>query len=683
MDFHDFAAPVEAQFSLMAKRDLFIVDIDGDELWQAYLAAFPKGTNPIFRKNTVHDCSCCRRFVKTLGHVVSLHDGKISTIWDSAEIEISVYSAVAAQMSKLITSREIVRPFLHRDHDIGISDNFGEVDGEAMRFEHFHANLPRTNSGKSYYCEGKDIATKLGQMKSTRDVFLRSLTTLTQDAFDTVLDLIAQGSLYRGDEHEHAIVEFNRIKAKFDCLVNPYSRELFAWENYDKVSPAVARIRNTAVGTLLIDISEEMELEQAVRKFESVMAPWNYKRPTALVSKAQVEKARQTIADLGLLDALDRRHARLSDISVVDILFADRTARKSMKGDVFDSVKTRPVSNAKGYEKIDTVKFDDFIHDVLPNVDSIEVMIENRHAPNFVSLIAPQHASSKPLFKWGNGFSWAYNGDVTDSMKEKVKRAGGNVTGDLCCRLAWFNHDDLDLHMAEPHPTYGRHRIYYAAKGPSPCGGRLDVDMNAGGGHTREPVENIVYPSRATMKAGVYTLSVNQYAKRETADVGFEIEIDWLGEVHRMSYLNAVSGKIDVATLRYDGKEMKIETHLPTTAAPRVIWGLQTQEWHRVTTVMLSPNCWAEAEREHGIGNMHLMFMIDGCVNDDSPRGFFNEYLRDDLAPHRKVMEIVGSKSKVAPTNDQLSGLGFSSTQRNELLVRAKGSFNRTIKVVF
>jgi hypothetical protein len=165
-----------------------------------------------------------------------------------------------------------------------------------------------------------------------------------------------------------------------------------------------ARIRNTAIGTLLIDLSDEMDLEIAVRKFEtSIMAPGGYKRPTALVSKAMVEKARAKVAELGIGDALERRHARLSDISISDVVFADRSARNVM-GDVFDLVPTK-ATKVKTLDKVETVGIDTFLNDMVPNVESMEVMLENEHIPNLMSLIAPQHKNAKLLFKWGNGFS--------------------------------------------------------------------------------------------------------------------------------------------------------------------------------------------------------------------------------------------------------------------------------------
>ena len=75
--------------------------------------------------------------------------------------------------------------------------------------------------------------------------------------------------------------------------------------------------------------------------------------------------------------------------------------------------------------------------------------------------------------------------------------------------------------------------------------------------------------------------------------------------------------------------------------------------------------------------------MLDSCVNDGKARGFYNEFLSPALDAHRKVLELVGSKTQVKDSPHQLSGLGFSSTQRNNLLCRVKGSFTRTINVIF
>ncbi len=75
--------------------------------------------------------------------------------------------------------------------------------------------------------------------------------------------------------------------------------------------------------------------------------------------------------------------------------------------------------------------------------------------------------------------------------------------------------------------------------------------------------------------------------------------------------------------------------------------------------------------------------MLDKCMNEDQARGFYNEFLHNDLQPYRKVLEMVGSKIKTEKSADQLSGLGFSSTKRSEVIVKVTGAITRQLKVVF
>ena len=93
---------------------------------------------------------------------------------------------------------------------------------------------------------------------------------------------------------------------------------------------------------------------------------------------------------------------------------------------------------------------------------------------------------------------------------------------------------------------------------------------------------------------------------------------------------------------------------------------------------MESPNHWTDK-----IGNRHVFFVLDGAKNDETTRGFFNEFLKEDLDKNRKVFEVLGSKLTVEPSDKQLTGVGFSDTQRNSVICKVEGSFTRTLKVTF
>jgi hypothetical protein len=224
-------------------------------------------------------------------------------------------------------------------------------------------------------------------------------------------------------------------------------------------------------------------------------------------------------------------------------------------------------------------------------------------------------------------------------------------------------------------------RVYFSnRRQKSPCGGVLDLDANGADGQRSDPSENIYYSDRRTMKYGTYTLQVNNYNRRSNG-VGFEVEIDFDGQVHNIAYdkIMRTGDYVTVAEIEYSKDGFKIIKSLPTSQTARKIWNIQTQTFQKVNVMMLSPNYWDG----QGVGNKHYFFMLEDCLDDGQARPFYNEFLKADLDKHRKVMEMVGAKLLTEGTDRQLSGLGFSSTQRNDVLCRVTGAFTRTIKIVF
>lgn len=676
MDFKLIKDAVAAQFAKMVKEDgnLFVVDVERDTIWESYLGSFPEGTNPIYRVRREYDCSICRQFVRVLGGVVSINPQtlKVSSIWDITVSE-PAFQTVADAMSNLIHSKPIVNSFRHSEHRIGADFTMALFEDKTtpVKFDHFFANLP-----VFAFVHGKDYGTVLSQYRSGYDVFKRGCVELTSEAFDTVLELIAQNSLYRGEEFMGVITAFYNLKKKHDALPED-QREAFLWLSAVTQPASVLRFRSMAIGQLIIDLSDDVELEAAVSSYERITAPTNYRRPTSLVSKAMVERAKQTIAELGLESALARRCATIDDIPVVDAIFVDRNQATKLEDDPFDVPTTG--SKKQDFKQVQEITIDKFIAEVVPTATKLEVLLENKLTKNLVTMTTAADPTAPGMFKWNNPLAWAYTGDVTDSIKERVKNAGGNITADLCCRLSWDNTDDLDLHMIEP----SGFEVFFRQK-MSPSGMQLDIDMNAG--HTplsTEPVENIFMPSEHNLSQnGVYRLFVHNFNRRNGNSRGFTVEIDFKGEVKTFNCDKVIPTNhvVEVAMFKYvPGEGIVIVNSLPEIAASRQVWGLTTNNFVPVKALVKSPNHWGG----NNIGNQHYFFMLDGCVNPDSVRGFYNEFLRDDLTQHRKVFELVGTKAKAESTPNQLSGVGFSTTQPAQLLVRVTGKFTRVLRVTF
>jgi hypothetical protein len=687
-NFKDFKLAVSKQFTKLCKQDkLYVTNISKEELWNTYLDSFPEGTNNIYKERREYDCQHCKQFIRRCGNVVAVADNKLVSLWD---IEVpGYYQEVADGLSLAIKSKPIRDLFLKSEQHMGVDNNVQLLeDGTTFRWEHFYYKLPNKLVNKS------DLGTKLSDYKSSVGVLKRSFNEITDDALDTVLELIDQNSIYRGEEHRTTVAKFKAAKQAY-LQVPDTLRDSYCW------TLPVYGIKNTVIGTLLTDISEGKELTEAVKAFEFKVAPTNYKRPTAIVTKSMIQNAEKKVQELGISEALPRRYAMMEDITINNVLFADRAAKKEMS--VFDELvnETANKPSKKQLDKIEEVSVTDFINNILPKAETVELLVENKFSGNFVSLIAPQDQDAKSILKWNNNFSWSYSGEVADSMREEVVARGGSVSGALRFTHAW-NHNGknqslMDLHVfmpvskyantepppmkAEGYTDLGNSRVGWNHRNDSESGGVQDVDHVQPPGKII-PLENITFPSLSRMPAGDYYLKVHNWRARTPNTEGFKAEVEFEGQIFQYEYEKPVKNGewVNVAVVTLKNKKFSIKHLIPTAGeVSKEIWNTHTENFQKVSVIMNSPNHWDGNET----GNKHYFFMLDGCTNPGSARGFFNEFLKDDLHEHRKVFEILGAKMRVPESERQLSGLGFSSTQRNQVVCRVSGSFTRTIKINF
>ena len=688
--FKDFVKAIQKNLQQMSKDSsrLFTVNVDTEELYNLYLDSFPAGTNEIYRERREYDCSCCRHFIRDVGNVVSIKNGELHTIWGINPVSDDKYNVVAAALDAYVKQKAVLGVFLKKEKRIGTPENREMLPtGKINKYEHFFVDLPEICIFKE--CYGHTLEGDLSQFRDVRNVFKRSLDEISKEAVDTVLELIAQNSLYKGAEWKKQLTEFKNYQKEYGKLTDE-QKELWIWEKSIAAGAVIGKIRNHSIGTLLVNISEGMDLDLAVRKYEQIVAPVNYKRPKAIFTKKMLEDAKKTITELGYMDSLQRRFATLDDITVNNILFSNKDAAKRITGamDLFDEMEQDVAIDPKRFSKVEEISAEDFIKNVLPVAKELEVYLENKHIQNMVSLIAPEVADAKTMFKWNNGMSWAYTGNITDSdIKENVKAADGSVTGIVRFSIQWNDKDgkdnsDLDAHCIEPK---GEEHIYFGCRKSLRTRGELDIDITQPVDQCRASngvaVENITYPSKEYMIPGTYKFFVNQFAYRGSQ--GFKAEIEVNGEIHSYEYNAPVRGNVDVAEVILDQSgNFKVVDKLPGNCATisKDVWGIKTLQFTPVSVVCYSPNYWDE---QKGIGHQHLFFMLKDCINPEEPNGYYNEFLKPELEQHRRVFEALGAKAHVKDVDDQLSGVGFSLTKRNDLIIKVKGATERVLKIKF
>jgi hypothetical protein len=686
--FKSFANAVHARYEKLAKSELFVVEFP--DIFEFYLSSFPEGTNPIFRTRTYHDGSIDKQFIRNLGRVVAIVDGVMQTVWDLKDLP-HPYDVVAERLDAHIRSKTIASVFRTKENKFGTENTLELRDGTTHRWDHFWGYVAKRHYSAT---PEKDR----GEINTTVKVFERGLVELTTSAFDTVLDLIDSNAIYRGAEFRKAVAGFRELQRGYLALNSDEARSLFAWANFD--SPA-ARFRNTAIGTLVTDLSDGVELEKAVRSFETKVAPENYKRPTALITQKMVDDAVATLNKLGLESAIERRFARLSDVSVNNVLFVDNTVRGQMKGGIAgllaDSVKPATVD----IKDAEPISMEEFLDRIVPRASSIELLVENSHLGNFMSLTAPVHPDAGQLFKWNNGFAWSYDGEMADSMRQRVQSRGGRVDGVLRFTHQWNdtgrNASLMDLHVfmpgheftknpsaaTETNDRYGNdRRVGWNRRKDLSSGGVQDVDYTSAAPAGYIPVENITFPDLRRMPEGDYVMKIHNWALRAPTNSGFKAEIEFAGQVFQYEHPQPLKNKewVTLAVVTLKNGVFSIRHLHPTTSSSQKKWGVDTQTLVPVNTLLASPNHWDGQE----IGNKHWFFILKDCLNPEPTRGIYNEYLKGELEPHRKVFEVLGAKSKCPVTTEQLSGVGFSSTRHDKATVVVKGNrLNKSFAIQF
>lgn len=671
MIFKDFRNHIKTQIDYLAKHSvcLFTTNTTKEDLWETYIESFRPEDNQVVNENRHYDCNCCKSFIRRYAGIVGIVDGKIMTIWNLPIDVPKPFDVVVAAMKNYMSDKIITGKFLHDEDNMGTKYNLGTTPEKlGNRYEHFYANTPTI-------CKSNSVDADNSAFVQTHQVIQRSLNELTINSVNLVLDVIADGNLARGEQMRPQLEAFKNAWNDWSQNPNP---ELLEWELTQTQGRKIA-IRNTAIGTLLINLSEGMDTAEAFFKYNNIVDPTNYKRVKPIFTEKQRKEAALELKAKGYENSLECRHAQLSDIRISDIFWANRQSKSVMQNDplafLSNSTSNGTAKNTNSTE-LDVNEF----MSLLSSTKELEIFVENEHEGNLMNLLTQVDPDSPTTLAWDNQFRWSYNGDLAGAsqIKKAVKLAGGNVEGVLNFRLAWneeggLDDSDLDAWASEPSGNHIGFSKPYRGKVLSPNGGSLDVDMQDT--NRKMAVENITWKKAVN---GDYKLWVNQYCSRGSK--GFVAEVEFGNETHTFIYDQPVRGNVQVATVTHKDGKWSIKPAFKSQQSSKDVWGIATGAYHKVNTFMLSPNYW-----NNKVGNPHYFFFIEGLNNPNSVRSIYNEYLNNDLIGMKRIFEMLGAKLRVETSPNQMAGLGFTIDQKHKVNVKLDGrpyTINFTGKLV-
>lgn len=704
---------IQEQFDRMCSTGkLFRSSVTGQQVWDLYINGFKPKDNPRFRdpESTMHNCNLCKNFIRRYGNIVAVDENyNIITMFnvDAPEEFVTVVKSISKVLRKAKISEVFFETFTelnklpyesckqsNTSFKLGVDKNvkrytkdeaekFGVVKPDEIRtFTHLHLKLPAQFVDNS----GKSIESIMAEFRDSKNVFQRAMQEIPLDTLYLVRDLIVQGSLLDGVTHRYKIDQLIPLKKHYDFLHEEHVNKTDNWLWLTSYKFQLAKFKNELIGVLCSELAEGKELNEACQAWNKRVDPANYMKATAPITKKQIEEAKQFVEENGYTESFDRRFANIDDIKASEIKHINIGDGKVKAVSMFDNIKSTSTRHKRSeFDNVEEVPIDTFMEDILPSCTSVEAYLANKHDGNMVSLTTANVKKSKPIFKWSNNYSWTFNGNLAGKsmIKEAVKSRGGKTEGVVNIRLAFPNTEsDYDLHIIEPN----RNEIYYSnRRRVHSSSGMLDLDAQGADGMfvPEKRVENIIYTEEQRMPKGKYLVYVNNFSERDR-NFGFTIEIEIDGEITTFVHNSFIPNKVNIQVcyINHIDNRFEIIPILPvgeSNSISKELYGLQTNEFHKVNLVCLSPNHWGK----NAVGNKYYFFMLQGCKNPTSIRSFHIENLIPELLPHKKVMEVLGMTNMIEPTENQLSGLGFNATVRNELIVRLQGSFKRVIKIKF
>lgn len=710
----EFREAIQRKFDLMQQSGkLFRVELTGSTIWDLYLESMGK---TIFRDPSASewDCKNCCNWARRYSNIVSINSNyEIETMFDVDLHSDSEYFNTTKVLNDTIKKSKIVNVFFETYQELnslnyekcsktnsvfqlGVPQNFKKYTLEEAQkfgvvnindiytFNHFALKVNKDFVDQS----GKSVEALMGDYRSAYDVFKRGIqgdansVPITVDTLELVRDLINQGSLLNGTTYLPKIETMIKFTKEFNKL-SKSERDNWFWVTSYKLP--FAKFRNELIGTLCVELSEGLDLNTACKNWNKREDPTNKCKPTAPITQKQINEAKQFVIDNSYESAFNRRMATMRDIKVNEILHSNVGNGEIQKISMFDNIKSTSTRHKRNeFDGVEVVGIEKFMKDILPTCTSVEAFLTANLESNLCSLTTAAE-DSKQIFKYGNIFSKTFNGNIAgvSQIKEAIESRGGKTQGCLNIRLAFpKTTSDYDLWVVEPNG----HKICYGnRRSVQSSSGMLDLDAQGADGSfpPDKRVENAIYTDSNKMPIGDYQVLINNY-RNVNDGFGFDLEVEIEGDVNTFNYNKKIENKetIKACIINWNGKVFTVKPVIPITNSnfiSKEIYGLETNQFHKVNLVCLSPNHWGNSQE----GHKYYMFMLESCKSPTSIRGFHNEDLIPSLYDHRRVLEVLGTVQMVESTEGQLSGLGFNSTIKSEIILKLKGSFNRVIKVIF
>jgi len=407
-------------------------------LFDVYLDAF-EALSP--KQRQVHNCSCCRHFLRRYGGAVTVaENGEVVPLfWALADEQTDgVYEGVEDALARAVRAAPIRAVLIDSAEEWG-----NRATGS---WSHFGVpSLARWRHPR------KAAHEEAAEKREERGMLARALEEFSPEMVKQAQALLEADQLYRSEKVLGVAVWLDRLHARLAGVENRRLRDNLLWLAAATAPPGFAHVRSTMIGTLLDDLAQKLPIEAVRERFAAKMHPLQYQRPTAAPSEGQIAHAEKVVAELGAAGSLGRRFAKLEDLQTT---WRPRDAAPSRPagGGVFDYLRPgRSSGDVDLGAPPAPITWEKFARTVLPKAEQIELLLPERAAP-YSALITASDPNAAPIIQWDrpekrNPVTWyLYNGGSSPDAWNLPVIGWHPVTAIALSPPQWYPELPMDHH---------------------------------------------------------------------------------------------------------------------------------------------------------------------------------------------------------------------------------------------
>lgn len=604
----------------------FAADVTQEEIWDTYLNAFPEN------ERQFHNCNCCRHFLRDVGGLIVFvkEDNKIvkKTMWEFSTLP--EYQPAVNALHNLVKDKTVRIADIPLKN-VGIEYNYSEK--HSRNFYHFAYKFDKTQTSS--------VKSKL---EGSLQVFSRTLSEWDFEAVDYVIQLIDERQLPSTDS-----AGLKELSGYYNEMIAMNATPVeYAAANLAQAYK-VTNLRNTALGTLITDLSkvglsDQDEIDKVIGAYKRMVDPANYKQGESFISPATMKKLIETFVNTGLQNRLNRRYLQKHELNNVKWKYVEPATNNFL----LQMQKDLPV-DVKRYSNAKTIKYSELLE--LPFT---ELRMLFQEPKNLCTVLTSVEDEGPQLLSNKNDWNIMYTGNMSGAsmLHERVKAAGGTINY-FNVSLGWHTNHDLDLALVLPNND----NVYYRVKKRMYKNTffTLDIDAHAGGNDlVPHPVENIYSDA---LPDGKYKILVTNYLYNSGGiEDGFDVVIklgDQLWEFHEPHCIKTNQKWI---------KEFEVingKINLPNGTVKQITkWGVKTNVFHNVEHVV---------EIDEHVLFLNSEFHPDETLETVNTAQILPAIYNDN----KKAIQAMLRKTQVTVSPQSTSGLGFIRGSGDKIIIEA------------